>query len=223
MSDTTGEQDLTAEKRRLLAETRADLLKRQLSNAENYDKAVLSLSTFFLGLSLAFLKEVVPVQRAESLRLLYGSWILLVCALLSTIISFWVSQRAIDLQLKRAEDYYLRDDQSALNKSWIAKATDWVNWASGGFFFFGVSLATAFVFVNFEGGLKMGSDQKSEQVRKTYGATIPKMQAVGVKKGAPIPNIQPAPQNQPAQSQPTAQGNPVAPPANSAPRDSKRN
>ncbi|MBI2883185.1 MAG: hypothetical protein HYY11_04665 [Candidatus Methylomirabilis oxyfera] len=223
MSDTTGEQDLTAEKRRLLAETRADLLKRQLSNAENYDKAVLSLSTAFLGFSLAFLKDLIPSQRAEWLSLLYGSWIILTAAVLSTIVSFWVSQHAINVQLEKAEAYYLRDDHAALKRSWIAKATDWVNWASGGFFFLGVSLATAFVIVNFEGGLKMGSDQKSEQVRKTYGATIPKMQAVEVKKGAPIPNIQPAPRNQPAQSQPTAQGNPVAPPANSAPRGSKRN
>jgi hypothetical protein len=220
LSDATGGQDLTAEKRRLLAETRADLLKRQLSNTENYDKAVLSLSTFFLGLSLAFLKEVVPGQRAESLWLLYFSWGFLICALLSTIISFLVSQRAIDLQLKKAEDYYLRDDQAALSKSRIAKVTDWVNWASGASFFIGVSLVTAFVGVNFEGGLKMSSDKKSERI---YGATIPKMQEVEVKKGASIPNIQPVPQNQPPQSQPTAQGNPATPPANSAHQEGKRN
>lgn len=223
MSDATGEQDLTAEKRRLLAETRADLLKRQISNAENYDKAVLSLSTFFLGLSLAFLKDFVPVQRAEWRSLLYGSWIVLTCAVVSTIASFLLSQRAIDVQLKKAEDYYLRGDQVALGKSRIAKVTDWVNAVSGVLFVFGVSLATAFVIVNFERELKMSSENESEQVRLTEGATIPRMQEVVEKHGMPIPNIQPVPQNQPSQSQPAAQSNPATPPANSAPPESKRN
>ena len=65
MSNASDQQDLTAEKLKLLAETRADLLKRQLSNSENYDKAVISLSTAFLGFSLAFLKDLVPIHRAE--------------------------------------------------------------------------------------------------------------------------------------------------------------
>lgn len=142
LSDATDKHDLATEKRRLLAETRADLLKRQLSNAENYDKAVLSLSTVFLGFSLAFLKDLVPVHRAEWLCFLYGSWVALAGSVLCTIVSFRVSQRAIDVQLRKAEDYYLRDDQSALRKSRIAKATDWVNFASGVLFVLGLSLTT---------------------------------------------------------------------------------
>lgn len=156
MSNAPDEPDLTAEKRKLLAETRADLLKRQLSNSENYDKAVLSLSTAFLALSLAFLKDVLPLQRAEWLLLLYGSWVALAGAVLATIVSFWVSQRGIDVQLKKAEDYYLRDDQAALTKSGIAKATEWVNAASGVLFVLGVLLTIAFVIVNFEKGFENG-------------------------------------------------------------------
>ena len=77
-------QDLTLENLRLLAETRADLFKRQLSNAENYDKAILSLSTVFLGFSFAFLKDVVPAHSAERLYLLYASWIMLTAAVGTT-------------------------------------------------------------------------------------------------------------------------------------------
>jgi hypothetical protein len=76
VSDAIDKHDLATEKRRLLAETRADLLKRQLSNAENYDKAVLSLSTAFLGFSLAFLKDLAPDPSSRmalfSLRLMDG-------------------------------------------------------------------------------------------------------------------------------------------------------
>lgn len=117
MSDTQQEQDPLAENKKLLAETRADLLKRQLSNAENYDKAILSLSTVFLGLSFAFLKDFVSTDQAEWLCLLYGSWVVLTAAVLTTVLSFRVSQRAIDEQLKRAEDYYLHGKQDTLSKS----------------------------------------------------------------------------------------------------------
>lgn len=208
------EQDLTTEKRRLLAETRADLLKRQLSNSENYDKAVLSLSTAFLGFSLAFLKDLVPVHQAEWLSFLYGSWLALAGAVLATIVSFWVSQRGMDVQLKKAEDYYLRDDQAALTKSGIARVTEWVNTTSGVLFILGVSLTVAFVILNFERSLKMGSEKKIDQAPLTRAPTIPKMQEVPLKKGAPIPNLQKVPQNQQPQSQP-AQSTPAKPPAGS--------
>jgi len=197
-------------KQRLLAETRADLLKRQLSNSERYDKAVLSLSTAFLGLSLAFLKHLVPIQPAEWLWLLYGSWLALAGAVLVTIISFLVSQRGIDAQLKKAEDYYLRDDQTALNKTGIAKLTEWINASSGVLFLLGVLLTTAFVIVNFERSLKMSDEKKTSQVQLTKGATIPKMQQVSEKKGAPIPNLQQVPPSQQPQNQP-AQSNPSKP------------
>ena len=49
---------------KLYGETRADLLKRQLSNSENADRAILSVSTAALGFSLAFLKDIVSLQDA---------------------------------------------------------------------------------------------------------------------------------------------------------------
>jgi hypothetical protein len=195
-------------KARLLADTRADLLKRQLSNSENYDKAILSLSTAFLGFSLAFLKDMLPL-RAEWIGLLYGSWVTFGAAVLSTIISFYMSQRGIDAQLRKAEDYYLRDDQTALAKHWTAKATDWVNNASGAFFIIGISLTIAFVIVNFHRRVEMTSDKKPARVSVGDGASIPRMQEVPLKKGAPIPNLQPMPQSQAPQNQPTPQSNPA--------------
>lgn len=47
---------------KLYADARADLLKRQLSNSENADRAILSVSTAALGFSLAFLKDIVPLS-----------------------------------------------------------------------------------------------------------------------------------------------------------------
>jgi hypothetical protein len=214
MSTAPDNQDLTAEKRRLLAETRADLLKRQLSNSENYDKAVLSLSTAFLGLSLAFLKDIVPTQQAEWHSLLYASWIVLTGAVLTTIVSFWVSQRGMDVQLEKAEDYYLRDVQAALTKSGIARVTEWINAASGVLFILGVILTVAFVILNFQRSLKMGSEKKIDQVPLRESASIPRMQEVPLTKAATIPNLQKVPQAQQPQS-PPAQSTPANSPAGS--------
>jgi hypothetical protein len=206
--DSTEEQALATEKRKVLAETRADLLTRQLSNSENYDKAVLSLATAFLGLSLAFLKDIVSIERSDWVPLLYGSWISLGLAVLCTVVSFQVSQCAIDVQLRRAEDYYLRNDQSALSKSSLAKATEWINAASGTLFVLGVLLTIAFVIVNLERRLEVGSDSIQQGPR---GATLPnKPQNAPLEKGAPIPNFQQVPQNAPP-----AQGSP--PPTNNSP------
>lgn len=217
------EQDLTAERQRLLAETRADLLKRQLSNAENYDKAILSLSTAFLGFSFAFMKDLVPAHQAEWLGLLYGSWVLLTGAVLTTIVTFLVSQKAIDQQLKRAEAYYLHGDQTASTKSRIARATDWLNIASGVLFILGVSLTTTFVLANFERGSKMSADKKGDRVQVRQAAPIPMMQEAPLKKGAPIPDLQQVPQNPSPQSEPPAQSTPAAPSGGNTPSgDSKK-
>ena len=213
MSDTQQEQDPLAENKKLLAETRADLLKRQLSNAENYDKAILSLSTVFLGLSFAFLKDFVPTDRAEWLCLLYGSWVVLTAAVLTTILSFRVSQRAIDKQLKRAEDYYLHGRLDTLNKSLAARFTDWLNDASGILFVLGVSLTTAFVLINIERSTNMSNETKGSQVPLKEGAPIPNLQVAPLEKGAPIPNLQQIPQGQAPQGQPPAQSTPPAPPS----------
>ncbi|MDR4468308.1 MAG: hypothetical protein MRJ68_08415 [Nitrospira sp.] len=206
MGDPQQEEDLSAVKRKLLAETRADLLKRQLSNAENYDKAILSLSTVFLGFSFAFLKDMVSIDQVRWVSLLYASWIVLTATVLTTILSCWVSQRAIDVQLKRAEEYYLRDKQDLLGKSRIAQATDWVNAASGILFVCGISLTTAFVLLNIERSAIMSNEAKGSRVQLNEGAPISNLQVAPIeRRGAPIPNLQQAPQAQAPRSQPSTQ------------------
>ncbi len=193
----TDDQDLTAYKRRVLTETRADLLRRNLSNSENYDKAILSLSTVFLGFSFAFLKDFVPFDQAQSLWLLYCSWISLTVSVVTTIVSFCVSQIAIDKQIEKAENYYLSDIEEALTRSWAAKANDWINYASGLFFVLGVLLTTAFVITNFERSSRMSDKSKSIQ-QANESVSVPKLQKID--RSAPIPNLQRVPQSTPNQS-----------------------
>ena len=181
------------DRKRLLAETRADLLKRQLSNAENYDKAILSLSTACLGFSVVFLKDFVPIVTAKCPWTLYGSWIALIMAIVMTIFSYFSSQRAIEKQLKKAEDYYLKRLEDALARTASARITDCLNYASGVFFVLGIILTTLFVFLNIEGASIMSSDNKNRTVPVHDGAPVPKMQQVPFREGAPVPKMQEVP------------------------------
>ena len=101
------------ERQRLHDTLRDDLFKRQLSNSENLDRAILMLSSAGLGLSLVFVKGLVPLTKADCMCLLYFSWFLFGSAILSTLVSFFVSQQGIKKQLEMNKQY-LR--QNILNK-----------------------------------------------------------------------------------------------------------
>jgi hypothetical protein len=196
--------------KRLYGETRADLLKRQLSNAENYDKAILSVATATLGFSLVFLKDIVPTPRATDLWVLKMSWFLLSMAIISTLSSFISSQAGINAQLKYAEKYYLGQDEKYLNKTnWPARITDYLNIASGGFFVLAIIATICFVSTNISGGPAMTKGSKNTSNPLREGASIPSMQKVpagGEGRGAPVPAMQAVTQSQGAmQSQPATQ------------------
>lgn len=217
------------ERQRLYEKTREDLLKRQLSNAENFDKAILSVSTAALGFSLAFLKDFVALEEARYAWLLYTSWGAFALAIVATIASYLVSQWGVTEQLEKAEGYYLRGDESCLKRGFYAQLTDRINGAAGALFIVGVVVTTLFVSLNVKGGSKMAKDTKGvavgdiqggaaiptlqkmsgSETTLAKGAPIPNMQRVGAEEplGAPIPGLQPMPQAQSqAQQQPSGSG-----------------
>lgn len=182
----------------LLGKFRDDVLRRQLSNTENFDKAVLSLSTAFLGFSLAFLKDFTPFKEAVLAPLLPISWALFGLSIVATITSFFASQRGLAIQLEYAERYYLAGEESYLTKSNPAAAwTDRINYASAVSFVFAVIVTIVFTSAN----LASGGNMSEKNVRIIEGATVPTMQRVpgnvGISiNGAQIPTMQqvPAPQ-----------------------------
>lgn len=216
------------ERDKIYASTRHDLLARNLSNSEKYDNAILTLSTGVLGASLAFIKDVVPLERSEYIPLLKLSWWLFGAAVVSTLVSFIVSQRAIKRQLEYAEEYYIKKKEEYLTKeNGPATWTDRINYASGAFFIAGIIATVIFVSVNIKGGPTMSKDSKQplnegspvpklqrltgipEKQDTTYqhlqgGAPVPSMQKIETapeKKGAPVPAMQPVTQSAPTERQ----------------------
>jgi hypothetical protein len=191
--------DVAEERKKLHAELKAELFKRQLSNSDNFDKAILTYSSAGLALSLGFLKDFIPVTRADASWLLFMSWALFVVSVVVTLFSFISSQLGISRQLGLNERYYLQMDDTALSESnFFAKCTDWLGYIAGIAFVVAIACSTIFVSINLERAATM-AEQKQVPLRE--GAPVPTIQQVPqtVQKGAPVPGIQQVPQ-QPAQS-----------------------
>ncbi|VVD91607.1 hypothetical protein PHO31112_01650 [Pandoraea horticolens] len=138
------------ERTRLYERHRDDLSKRQLSNAENLDKTILTYSGAGLALSLGFLKDFVPVTGAKIPWALYGSWGGFTLAMVLVVVSYMLSLHVIDRQLDRARRYYLEGDDDALTESgWQDFCARHLNtWMSAAAFVVALSLTTIFVSAN---------------------------------------------------------------------------
>lgn len=113
-----------------------------LSSSNQFDSAILTISSGMLALSLGFIKEVVPIKGSVWLDVLLASWCLLGAAVLSTVVSFLFSQKAIRTCLENSD---------GSDGGW-SKATTVLNVLSAGTFVLGVFLTVVFVIKN----LKMG-------------------------------------------------------------------
>lgn len=81
-----------------------ELDKRQLSNSQMFGKAILSLSTAGLALSLGFIKDIVDLDQATAVEILHGSWWAFVTAITAILISFPTSQCGLKKQYAQFTD-----------------------------------------------------------------------------------------------------------------------
>ena len=175
----------------------SEINKRQISTSESLDKALLSLSTAGLGFSLSIAKFV-SLKDTDDYFLLYCVWSLFGLTIISTVVSFLISQKALDNVLKYAEEYYLEGIESSLNKEdiWI-KSIRWVNVSSVTTFLLAIIFAIIFSIQNFqikEQGKEIMSEKKSHSTRGTNVPSMPKKQDTsgsGQKAGVPPPHMKP--------------------------------
>ena len=213
------------ENKKLYAETRRDLLARQMSNSEKFDSAILTLSTASLGVALTLIKDIVPIHKAEYILALQWSWWFFGLAILATIFSFLASQKSIKNQLFYAEKYYLDREDLYLNaKNYWAIATDSLNILAAIGFISGLLLTIIFVSENLGSKDHMTDEHKSRfstQAQFNDGAPIPKMQKVSGSndRGMPIPHMQPISSD----TQPNKDGASAANGQSNVPKSSTKN
>jgi multisubunit Na+/H+ antiporter MnhG subunit len=178
-------------KRDMFNSYREDLLKRNLSNTENYDKAILTLSSASLGLSLALVKIIVPADEAEFFWMLYSNWALLVLSIFSSLSAYLISNKALEKELSKARSYYIDNDESAFDiKNGYIKFNKASNYFTGIAFSLSIILIVLFVALNME-TIKMSD--KDNQI-KTMIENDPRT----IKKSADIPTMERAPTQAPS-------------------------
>ncbi|MCA9030842.1 MAG: hypothetical protein KDA66_08545 [Planctomycetaceae bacterium] len=191
----------------LYQRTREDLLKRQLSNNENFDRSILTLSSAGLALSITFMRSI---TSHDWFVCLVFSWIGFVTAIIVTIVSYLTSQKGISKQLELAERYYLRGNADALTeRNFWAEWTDRLALISASAFVAGILLLLLFFSLNLPAngkathmsphnephrpgttGVPNDLPRVSDQLKA--GATIPSMQIIPMDgRGASVPPMQP--------------------------------
>jgi hypothetical protein len=187
--------------------TRAELLAQQSSNTEAYDKAVLTISAAFLAVSLAFIKDP-GFGGIHSPALLVSSWGAFAFAIIACVLSFQLSNFAIEQQLDLADRYYKQGDESAIAKTRSSKLNDYLNRASGLFLVMGVILTIVFVSINLYERSPMSSSEKSGRQIFNDSQPVNRMQTVEQQRSATINAMQKVPATPapaaPAQTPPEA-------------------
>lgn len=121
IADREEEQPETDEKRqeelnKLFKDFKTEIEKRQVLSSDNLDKSILTYSSWGLGISIAFLKDFVPITVANNASFLYWSWYLFSAAIALTTLSFLISYKGLDLSLRHAQEYYLKDNENFIDK-----------------------------------------------------------------------------------------------------------
>ena len=134
---------------------------------ENFDKYMLTFSSGALVLSLAFIKDVVPIKKAIWIPSLVSSWIAFVLCILVTLISFRISIRALEEMAPFLDAFYLEGKPEAFNKHHESRWTQAVDWCANlaiVFFILGLAFTMAFVGVNIREAKRMSDKETTEKV-----------------------------------------------------------
>ena len=191
------------------------------SGSDEFDKSILTYSSAGLGISLVFIKDIVPLTHSIYLNLLYASWILFGLAILVTISSFQLSVRALEKHLEHLRKYYLEGQPQYLNAP--NPAAEWVGhfkWVSGGCFVLAI-IGTIYFSISNLAEAKHMSDNTSNGGPVILHEGRKPVNMTPLEKGRQPMGMTPIPSNSAQQQQPPSSSAPARPPA-SAPGNLKK-
>lgn len=122
---------------------RAWLVAADHAASQTYDKLVVALGGGALGLSLAFMRDVVQSPESGTVGWLAWAWVLLALSLLCTFTSLLTSQAALRLGMHQLDE----EDGARLGGAWTV-ATWTLNIAAGVLLVTGVLLLVVFALLN---------------------------------------------------------------------------
>ena len=139
-------------KYKVYLEERKSLIDAELEGSRLFDKAILTLAAGAFGLSLTFIRQIVPNIKSGTVFMLIYAWVGFCISLLFTLISFLTSQLACSKQIKILEVEYLNNqsdhDKKANLKNMASVCTRWLNILSIFAFIIGVIFLAIFSISN---------------------------------------------------------------------------
>lgn len=141
-------------------------------------------------------------------------------AILSTIASFLISNKALTKQLSIAERYYIDGDQNAFSeKNRWGNFTSLLNWLSGSFFILAIISVIVFGLSNFSKRSQVDTENSKKCVVSNLneGQVVPRMQQLPIDKGAVIPAMPKVPAPNPSPVNPVVLPNSPAAPTTTKP------
>jgi hypothetical protein len=135
--------------REVYLQERRDLIQAEAEQTRSFDKSILTLSAGALGLSLTFIKDVVPKFTPCTGWLLYAGWASFVLSLLLTLSSFQTSIWAI-----RHQRAILDEEATSVvgkierSRNLSSQFTALLNWSALILFVLGAAALALFVAIN---------------------------------------------------------------------------
>lgn len=164
------------------------LRELQRVNDERYDATLTTLSAAFLGISISFISELVPLAEAICIVALSASWVFFALTTICTLLSYFTSNKAINWQVQHiiSNEWYAVD---------VAKANPWdrrtrcLNVSAGFFFMLGIVCTLWFSIANIHHQQKEGrtmsnrTTQPSQSETERRGMTMPPMETSRPQQG----------------------------------------
>jgi hypothetical protein len=126
---------------------RKDLIKAEHSMYERFDKAILTLSAGALGISVTFINQIAPNPKVSTWGWIFTAWLSFSLSILSTLISFLVSQKACRRQIEICEKVLLEKENSDQQNK-LADLTQWFNYIAIVLFIIGIFALIIFCLKN---------------------------------------------------------------------------
>ena len=163
-------QAMDQENSQQYANYRSHLVESRYQSHNQFDKAIFLLAGGGLTVSLTIIKDLICFEQATTKFLLYWSWALFIVPLITTLLSFLISIKAIDKQIDATDRYYLEDDEDAINqKNVYADITKYFNYVSATSFVLAVVCMMLFTYCNVKDTGKRNEPQKRiEQQANEY-------------------------------------------------------
>jgi hypothetical protein len=162
------------------------------SDQTEYDKQLLTLSSGFLAVSLAFIKDIVPLASARCLWSLYLSFLLFAVCIMVVLFSYQFSISA-NVKVKEYYDKKLAGYIDPKFPNLHALLVTWVNRASGIVFALGVCSIVTFVIINLRTEADMAHDNRKGGLAEDGAPVKVPYQPDYLKKGQQIKTPPPPP------------------------------